>query len=144
MAGRLLQFSVEFLLEASVTIHTITLISTSTPGLHLVVVCIFPACGYDVCARLMITEILAVTSSAPNGPWTSPVTVFQGDTIYYAPVAQPHFDSTGKTLIFDMSIFSPIYIETVKLVSLFSGISLTYLSRRTANKNATRHLIRYK
>lgn len=60
-------------------------------------------------------QILAVTSSTPNGPWTSPVVLFQGTTIYYAPVAQTHFDTTGKTLTFDVSIFSPIYLQTVKI-----------------------------
>ncbi|CZR62678.1 uncharacterized protein PAC_12575 [Phialocephala subalpina] len=60
-------------------------------------------------------QILASTAQTPNGPWTSPVTVFQGNNLYYAPVAQGHFDTSGKTLIFDMSIFSPIYLETVKL-----------------------------
>jgi hypothetical protein len=61
-------------------------------------------------------EILATTAQGPSGPWSDAVTVFTGNPIYYAPVAQGHFDTSGKTLTFDMAIFSPIYLQTVKLV----------------------------
>jgi hypothetical protein len=61
-------------------------------------------------------EILAATAQIPSGPWSDAVTVFTGNTIYYAPVAQGHFDTSGKTLTFDTAIFSPIYLQTVKLV----------------------------
>lgn len=62
-------------------------------------------------------EILVRTAQVPSGPWSDPIVLYQGNTILYAPVAQGHFDTSGKTLVFDMSIFSPIYIQTVKVVS---------------------------
>jgi hypothetical protein len=67
---------------------------------------------------MVCLEILAATAQGPNGPWSDAVTVFTGNTIYYVPVAQGHFDTSGKTLTFDMAIFSPIYLQTVKLVGL--------------------------
>lgn len=64
-----------------------------------------------------LAEVLASTASTPNGPWSTPIVIYQGNNLFYAPVAKPHFDTTGKTLIFDMSIFSPLYLVTVKVVS---------------------------
>lgn len=66
---------------------------------------------------MIAQEILASTSQNPSGPWSKSVVLYTGNTILYAPTAQPHFDDSGKTLVFDVSIFSPIYLQTIKIVS---------------------------
>ncbi|KAF2149091.1 hypothetical protein K461DRAFT_282559 [Myriangium duriaei CBS 260.36] len=60
-------------------------------------------------------QITVRTAQVPTGPWTTPVVLFAGNTIYYAPVAQSHYDTTGRTLVFDASVFSPIYLQTIKV-----------------------------
>ncbi|TVY81318.1 putative alpha-ketoglutarate-dependent sulfonate dioxygenase [Lachnellula suecica] len=60
-------------------------------------------------------QILASTSQVPSDPWSNTVVLYQGNTILYAPIAQGYFDTSGRTLTFDMSIFNPIYLQTVKV-----------------------------
>lgn len=64
-----------------------------------------------------LLEVLGTTATQPNGPWSDPVVIYNASEMIYGPVAQPYFDPTGKTLVFDMSIFNPIYTVTAKAVS---------------------------
>ena len=71
-----------------------------------------------ICVRLTFTtEIIAFTAQNPEGPWNKSVVLYQGSGILYAPVAQAHFDTSGKTLTFDYSIFESSVLQTVKVVS---------------------------
>ncbi|KAK6855991.1 hypothetical protein PG995_008142 [Apiospora arundinis] len=60
--------------------------------------------------------LIAKTASSIQGPWSDPVTLFTSkDGIIYAPAPQTHYDTSGKTMVIDYSIFSPIYMKSVKV-----------------------------
>lgn len=59
---------------------------------------------------------MATTATQPTGPWSDPIIIFNATEMIYGPVAQPYYDSTGKTLVVDMSIFSHIYTVTARIV----------------------------
>ncbi|KAK8012731.1 hypothetical protein PG991_010106 [Apiospora marii] len=62
------------------------------------------------------SNLTAKTASSIQGPWSEPVTLFTStDGIIYAPAPQTHYDTTGKTLVIDYSIFTPIYMKSVKI-----------------------------
>lgn len=62
--------------------------------------------------------IFANTADNPSGPWSAKNTIFQGSLNIYGPVAQPHFDASGKTLVVDVGVYPYGYSETIQIVSL--------------------------
>lgn len=71
-------------------------------------------------SSLASIDLIAKTASSIQGPWSDPVTLFTSkDGIIYAPAPQTHYDTSGKTMVIDYSIFSPIYMKSVKVVSVW-------------------------
>lgn len=65
-------------------------------------------------------QVVAYAASSPQGPYSAPVQIWSNSTIggLYTPIGLPARDTSGKTLIVDLSQYGPDSIQVVlKLVS---------------------------
>jgi beta-xylosidase len=69
----------------------------------------------------MNSKVLAKTASAPEGPWSEPITLYQATPIsaessIYAAIPHPYYDLSGKTLVITFTNH-PNVVQAIKVVS---------------------------